>query len=394
VERTRARGLGLAVLMTGALAGCGGASPPVTASRAASSSPAPSSAPTTTTSTTTTTFPPALPSVSATFLRPGWGIVALFNAPTPSGALLEMTTDFVHWRNITPPVPGPDQYGDTFSISDISFPTADCGWVVVGTPGILFLYRTTDGGSTWQNLGNTGQGGSAGEELVTFTDALHGWRQVIAPTAGQNRYSVTSDGGETWTAIDTPGPWPESGLLTFSSASHGFSADSLPPSNALVTNLPVSAFSPLWETTDGGSTWHRDDPTSPPGQGATQAFVGLPTFFGPDQGVLPLASFGTGTTVVFYGTPDGGSTWSVEGSVVTTANPGSDRYGNSTGWPSVAESSDDTWWVVGGVTAGSAPTVRVSADAGRYWTDIIPTGLPPDLDSFQAARPGPGPWRR
>ena len=52
--------------------------------------------------------------VSVAYLRPDFGIIGITNAPTSLKASLEMTTDFVHWYDITPPIPGPDSYGAAY----------------------------------------------------------------------------------------------------------------------------------------------------------------------------------------------------------------------------------------------------------------------------------------
>lgn len=306
------------------------------------------------------------------------------NVHTPTHALLDSTTDFVHWRDITPPIPGLDQYGDTYVLSDVSFPTASDGWVVASQPGSLILFRTRDGGSTWQNLGMAEQGGSAGEELVTFTDASHGWRQIIAPTGGQNWMSVTADGGQTWNDVVTPGAWPSTGLLTFSATGHGFSADTLPPTFDLVPDLPISAFSPLWETTDGGTTWRQSTVTTPAGFAAAQTYTGLPTFLDADQGVLPVALFVAGTSVAFYTSSNGGSTWSFQNAVASTAVAKVPGYEAAGQLPAVGVASTTTWWVIGGVPKGMVPSVRVTTNAGASWTNVTTTGLPADIASLQA----------
>ena len=328
-------------------------------------------------------LPSLEPTVTAAYLRPGYGVVAMANTGSAPHYLLEVTTDFVHWRDISPPPPPPSQYGDDYRLSSISFPTALDGWVVARTGGNLVLYRTTDGGSTWQDLGATGQGGAAGEELIGFSDALHGWREVVAATAGRVLASLTADGGRTWNPIATPGSWPASGLLAFSTPQHGFSADTLPPQPGLVTDQPIAAFSPLWETTDGGADWSKAAIRLPPERPSASSYEALPTFFNGTIGVLPVALFGSGPAVAFYTSSDGGSVWSFAGSAATSAVEG--PSGSVGQWPSAAAASPSTWWVISGDLLGTAPIVRVTADAGRTWTVVTSTGLPADIEWVQAA---------
>jgi hypothetical protein len=84
----------------------------------------------TTSSSTLATVPSQPPVVSVAYLRPHLGVVGIANAHSSVGALLELTTDFVHWRDITPPIPGPDKYGETYRFTDLSFLNPRVGWVV------------------------------------------------------------------------------------------------------------------------------------------------------------------------------------------------------------------------------------------------------------------------
>jgi hypothetical protein len=126
----------------------------------------------------TTTEPLPPPTVSVARLQPGLGVVGIANAPDPVGASLELTTDFVHWRDVTPPIPGPDSYGDAYRFIDVSFLDPRQGWVVAYSEavGSLLLYRTTNGGTTWQEEGDTQACGSICPEYVDFVTPLDGWR--------------------------------------------------------------------------------------------------------------------------------------------------------------------------------------------------------------------------
>jgi photosystem II stability/assembly factor-like uncharacterized protein len=309
-------------------------------------------------------------------------VIGLVNAPARYQVELELTTDFVHWRNITPPLPGPAQYGGTAVLRNVSFPTPDDGWVVAGLPSnALELYRTTDGGVTWQDEGGVTSGGSAGDELIDFLDASRGWREIIASMAGTVSLSSSDDGGETWTSVTNPGMWPSEGVLTFSSVSHGFIADTLPPSQDLPSGQSIPGFTPLWETTDGGQTWHQASITLPPGFAGAQSYEGLPTFTDANDGVLPVVLFlQNEMSIAFYVTSDGGDSWSYESLVGlgSTANTG--VYLNNQ-LPSVAIAGPNTWWVVSVIRPHGSPTVHVTNDAGRSWTAVSPRGLPSTLTS-------------
>jgi photosystem II stability/assembly factor-like uncharacterized protein len=298
---------------------------------------------------------------------------------------LELTTDFVHWHNITPPVPGQGQYGGGSAIRNVSFLNPEEGWVVVFLPNnTLELYRTSDGGSTWQDEGGVTSAGSAGDELIDFIDSNHGWREVIAPTAGRVTLSSTDDGGETWTPIADPGKWPSEGLLSFASPSNAFDADTLPPCQDLVSQQPIANFPSLSETADGGQTWHQASIDMPPGFTGAQSYDALPTFSSADSGVLPMVLFRQNTmSVAFFVTSDGGRSWSYKSLVGlgSMARTGIYLYNQL---PSVTMAGPNTWWVVSAIRPNGSPEVHVTDDAGRTWSTHSPRGLP---SSFAAQFP-------
>jgi len=331
-----------------------------------------------TTTTTTAASNPLAPRVTIALLRPQFAVVGLVNAPAAGRVELEMTTDFVHWRDVTPPVPQQGRFGGISAIRDVSFPTPETGWVVVSLPSsALELYRTTDAGTTWHVLpGGVTSGGAAGDELIDFLDAGHGWREVIAPTAGGVSLSATSDGGETWSPLVDPARWPAAGILALSRFSRGFLADTLPPSQDLPDDQPLSAFSPLWETIDGGRDWHRADIALPSGFAGAQSYEGLPTFIDADHGVLPVFLLDHGALwVSFFGTSSGGDSWSDESSV-RLGVPRQSPTSPSDLLPAVAMAGPDTWWIVDALGPSDPVVVRVTDDAGRSWTSVPPAGLP------------------
>jgi photosystem II stability/assembly factor-like uncharacterized protein len=89
----------------------------------------------------------------------------------------------------------PQENGTTWTFSDLFFIDSMTGWAVSIT-GIL---HTTDGGATWTQQAGVfgGLSGIIGAQSVRFTDAQHG---RIVGTVGL--MAETSDGGETWTALE------------------------------------------------------------------------------------------------------------------------------------------------------------------------------------------------
>ena len=351
----------------------------------------------TTSSSTVSTVPPQPPVVSVAYLRPHLGVVGIANAPSSAGARLELTTDFVHWRDITPPIPGPDKYGDTYRFTDVSFLNPRLGWVVAYSEPVssLRLYRTTDGGRNWRDEGQAPGCGSVCAENVDFVDPLHGWREVIEAMAGQVSLASTADGGRTWSPVHNPARWPAAGLLSFSDTDHGFIADTLPPNDDFpTTGNSLGHFSELWSTSDGGTTWQQDSTELPGGYPTAQTYVDLPTSFENSNVVLPVALFEANTTAVaFYTSRDGGASWSLASVEPTSSllHQGQAQWpsissvvGGLEGvFPSVSVAAPGTWWVVSGAWPGH-PMVQVTSDSGGSWTNLNSTGLPPLISSLQA----------
>jgi hypothetical protein len=341
------------------------------------------------------------PSVSVAYLRHGLGIVGMVNTRTPDRSQLELTTDFVHWRNITPPGLKPDRYGDVYVFESVSFPTALDGWVTANRAGTLYMFRTINGGRTWTIEGpskGSDQGGAAGYEMVTFDNAEQGWREIVAPTAGQVVLSESNNGGRTWQRSQTPSRWPSAGFPVATGNGRALDADTLPPSDVLpTTGNGFGNFSGLWLTTDQGGSWVAPVVPVSAAAGTSVDQPGLPTVVGQGHLVEPvLVVSGTTSSVEFFGSDDGGVSWTYESSVATEAQlrPGvpwsrsASLLATTDGlFPSVTVAGTGTWWVASGAGQGNAavPTVSVTTDEGRTWKTEHARGLPEMISSMQAA---------
>jgi photosystem II stability/assembly factor-like uncharacterized protein len=135
-------------------------------------------------------------------------------------------------------------------------------------------------------------------------------------------------------------------------------------------------FSPLWETVDGGQTWHQATIDLPPAYAGAQSYDGLPTFSSANDGVLPVVFFSENkVSVAFYATSNAGESWSYRSlvSIGSTASTGVPLYDQL---PSVAVAGPDIWWVVSVIRPNGSPKVNVTDDAGQSWTTVTPSGLP------------------
>ncbi len=104
------------------------------------------------------------------------------------------------------------QEGGGYAIS-ADFVDAHHGWLLIQTGSSLrevprvTLYRTTDGGLTWVDLGEPVSAGDGAFRTV-FADSVRGW--LYSVSRGPYGYA-TADGGTTWRRIPLPAPsegWP------------------------------------------------------------------------------------------------------------------------------------------------------------------------------------------
>ena len=79
---------------------------------------------------------------------------------------------------------------------DVSFVDPSIGWIVGEE-----IYRTTDGGNSWQFQYNV----LTGFRSVGFADSLVGWVGSLSADTTKILYSTT-DGGQTWATVSIDGP--------------------------------------------------------------------------------------------------------------------------------------------------------------------------------------------
>jgi len=297
----------------------------------------------------------------------GWAYVWNANAGIGAqGPALMMTNDAgLTWRDATPP-------GAT-SQPVIEFLDADHGWFLGDEAGPL--WRTTDGGRSWQKTtlpaGRSGLGAA-----MSFISVSTGYLLLSADSSeAAEPWSLyrTDDGGASMQrvgAVKLPNEPPLSGpppMIAFSDALDGL----------------VAGWSAVLQTHDGGLTW--TSARLPAGQGSAMA-----RYIGVDQ----LRVFGARAVLVAW----------MENALasVTAATPYvSDDAGRT--WRQASEASSqttsDVWAIVDAntwldfVSPVDGIHVRATSDAGRTWTDSTGVG-PPGLHimavSFTSLFPGHG----
>lgn len=123
-------------------------------------------------------------------------------------------------------IPGALSFRKIWFVSDIK------GWVV-GNNGKV--YRTNNGGQSWGLVNNTGFGS---EEITSlyFFDANIGWMASKIGTIIQ-----TTNGGTSWTRYNLPTPKPSFQSIVFRTATEGWA-------------ITGNSLKPI-KTTDGGQSW-------------------------------------------------------------------------------------------------------------------------------------------
>ena len=233
------------------------------------------------------------------------------------------------------------------------------------------IFRTSDGGKTWQSTPIAVAGEWAS---FSFVDPLRGWVLVTRENDAGVLLFHTADGGATWGQLVEAGSLSAShglagngavGGMTFTDRDHGWIV--------MANNLrPVAT---VLRTTDGGSDWIPLDLPIPEAYKGFSPGVSEPTFFNASDGVISVtfdrtqAGGQTHSDVIVYSTRDAGLSWK-------PSTPLHDGF-------STAEFINAT---VGWVPADRGRIVYLTTDAGVTWQSTktlvsIASGNPHYLNS-------------
>lgn len=290
---------------------------------------------------------PGVTTIKMVDARKGWAL--------KGGTVLRTTDGGRTWKDVSPKE---DRYPEG---AGAAFLDSDHAWLAVTVPqpdqmrGTLRIYRTADGGSTWESS-DIAEPAVVGK--LTFLNANDGWavlHQGIAMMHEQVAVFGTTDGGKTWSPFSATSLEGEEGSLPLTGDKSGLSFAT--KDKGFVTGYwPIPGSPYLFSTVDGGRTWSQTDLPIPAGSEGAHFFTYPPVFSSENEGVLPVSIRDAEQNFIFYSTKNGGETW----------QPGS---------PISFESSNLTWDSpsAGLIVVATGEGLQVSRDAGKSWSKVSPS---------------------
>ena len=306
--------------------------------------------------------------------RTGWAMTSDHNR------ILHTTAGVTHWQDVSPALDTP-----TSMLAGADFFAPSTAWVAVESGTVPFLYRTKDGGQTWQKAPIPDQ--ILGTCQITFLNAQVGWLLVgKGAAAGSEAVDIlhTSDGGATWKTVsvtssthNSPTALPFGGDksgISFVSATTGWATGFSEAPN----------FVWLYMTHDSGATWQHQSIPLAGNAGHGQIATMPPVFFTATDGILPVILAGlTNPTTIIYVTHNGGRSWNATAPVSIGPSAQTIDFVDAThGW--VADNTDDVR-----SNQYTKSTVYRTSDGGQHWAHYT-VKLSADMETLDFASPTQG----
>lgn len=257
----------------------------------------------------------------------------------------------------------------------IAFTDAQHGWLMIepdhgmnSSPGQLFA--TTDGGASWFQVASTGgnKDGLPFGGTISFRDSSTGWvAGVFVSTTSRHLYR-TEDGGRTWQPqkLELPLGYTDGkidvGAPVFfpPQAKEGILTATFVPESYKTTEYATI----IYVTRDGGQTWQSGKPTQP---------MGMTDFRNPDEGWQwrPEPRDSGSTAPVkgeLYRTSDGGQTWAA----VSPSGVLQQLLENGQDIEELEFINENTGWVLVSANAAQPKQLLQTTDGGENWTRVYP----------------------
>ena len=121
------------------------------------------------------------------------------------------TSDGSTWQKVKGPSANKDEVAFAASGTCVFTRGTREAWFATGGPGGARVFHSTDGGQTWSaaNTPVRHDSGNAGILSLTFFDASHGIAvggDFMKPEESMRNIAITEDGGKTWVAPSGPAP--------------------------------------------------------------------------------------------------------------------------------------------------------------------------------------------
>ncbi len=224
--------------------------------------------------------------------------------------VLRTTDGGAHWSDVTPDEARLASRWSSLG-AGVAFGGTERAWLVEAASAQgSRVFRTSDGGKTWQASAPV----PAGLWVIqlAFIDSQHGWLLVHLDAAMQKelvRLLQSSDGGAHWTEVASANVVENQPTGSISIGCQKTGVTFINSSTGWLTGNCSVGMPFLYVSHDGGKNWRRQSlplPSNPSIQLVGDISVSSPTFVSPRDGVLPVGL----SSHVFYVTHDGGESWS------------------------------------------------------------------------------------